>query len=134
MIRATFRPTTDNPFDGIDVGRDSSPAFADIDNDGDLDLVVGEYEGELKYYENVGGATAPAYVLRSGDADPFEGIDVGDYSTPVLADVDGDGDLDLVVGAKDGTVSYFKNTGSLTSPDFEKKEGDSRRNEVRELR
>ena len=43
-------------FDGIDVGFESAPALADLDDDGDLDLVVGELNGLLYYYENVGSA------------------------------------------------------------------------------
>ena len=75
-------------FDGIDVGFESAPALADLDDDGDLDLVVGEYDGVLNYYENVGNATSPTYEAVTGAANPFDGVDVGWYSTPALADVD----------------------------------------------
>ncbi|KAH8075002.1 hypothetical protein JL721_986 [Aureococcus anophagefferens] len=109
---------TANPFYGIDVGAWSKPAFADVDGDGDLDLVVGEYDGTLFYYENVGSAASPSYEAVTGAANPFDGIDVGWHSAPALADLDGDGDLDLVVGEDDGTLFYYENVGSAASPDY----------------
>ncbi|MDJ0679108.1 MAG: FG-GAP-like repeat-containing protein [Xenococcaceae cyanobacterium MO_167.B52] len=43
-----------NPFDGIDVGTDASLHFNDVDNDGDLDLFVGENAGgQFNYFENL---------------------------------------------------------------------------------
>ena len=107
------------PFDavglyGIYVGSSSAPELADFDNDGtlrpcpsidelrlhnfvartgDLDLVVGEATGNLKYMENTGTSTAPAFVLRTGSANPFDGIYVGFNSAPAVADIDGDGTL-----------------------------------------
>jgi hypothetical protein len=100
-----------NPFDGIVLSSQSTPSFVDLDGDGDLDLVVGASDGTLKYYENIGSATAPVYM--AGATNPFDGIDVGTQSTPTLADLDGDGDLDLVVGASDGTLHYYENTGPV---------------------
>ena len=103
----TERTGAANPFDGVDVGDRSTPSFADLDGDGDLDAVVGERDGTLRYFENTGSATAPAFTARTGAANPFNGVDVGYRSTPSFADLDGDGDLDAVVGENDGTLHYF---------------------------
>ncbi|KAH8049652.1 hypothetical protein JL720_15559 [Aureococcus anophagefferens] len=107
-----------SPFDGIDVGYRRSPAFADLDGDGDLDFVVGADDGGVHYFENVGSAASPSYVAVTGSASPFDGIDVDDDSRPVLIDLDGDGDLDLVVGEPFGTLSYHENVGSVASPSY----------------
>ena len=58
---------------------------------GDLDLVVGNVDGELIYVENTGTSKAPVFVQRTGSANPLDGIDVGDSSAPALGDLDGDG-------------------------------------------
>ncbi|PZV25616.1 MAG: VCBS repeat-containing protein, partial [Snowella sp.] len=89
---------TANPFNGVSVGLLSAPTLADIDGDGDLDAIVGETGGTLKYYKNTGSSTAPVYTAQTGTANPFNGISVGKNSTPTLADIDGDGDLDAIVG------------------------------------
>jgi hypothetical protein len=112
-----------NPFNGIDVGSRSTPTFADLDGDGDLDAIVGENSGTLKYYRNTGTATTPIYSEQTGAANPFNGIDVGSRSTPTLADLDGDGDLDAIVGENSGTLKYYKNTGSATTPVYAERIG-----------
>ena len=85
-----------NPFNEINVGRDGSPAFVDLDGDHDLDLVVGEsIYGVLIYLENAGNSTTPVFAQKSGSANPFDGIDVGYWTTPALADIDNDGTLGL---------------------------------------
>ena len=108
----TERTGAANPFNGVDVGTVSTPSFADLDGDRDLDAVVGAYDGTLHYFENTGTAVAPAFTVRTGAANPFDGIDVGGFSAPSFADVDADGDLDAMVGERDGTLNYFRNTGS----------------------
>ena len=60
---------------------------------GDLDLVVGNKDGVLIYIENTGTSTAPAFVQRTGSANPFDGIDIGSSSAPALGDFDNDGTL-----------------------------------------
>ena len=109
----SYSTTSPNPFSGIDVGSFSAPTFADIDGDGDLDAVVGEGDGTLNYFENIGSSSSPSYSTTSPN--PFSGIDVGFSSAPTFADIDGDGDLDAVVGKFDGTLNYFENIGSSSS-------------------
>ena len=91
----------------IDVGIDSSPAFADLDGDGDLDLYVGDKYGFINVYRNDGGSFVKKGKLQADGSE----IDVGAHSSPVFADLDGDGDLDLYVGNNDGTISVFINEG-----------------------
>ena len=73
-----------NPFNGIDVGNTSAPSFADLDGDGDLDVMVGESHGVLNYFQNTGSATAPAFTAPTGDANLFNGVDVGDLQRAQL--------------------------------------------------
>ncbi|MFN7306511.1 MAG: beta strand repeat-containing protein, partial [Alphaproteobacteria bacterium] len=120
MDGADGRPA--NPFNGIDVGNRSTPSFVDLDGDGLLDLVSGERYGTLLAWRNTGSATAPAFTAMDGvsgrPANPFNGIDVGRYSTPSFVDLDGDGRLDLVSGGRYGAVIAWRNTGSATTPAF----------------
>ena len=107
-----------NPVNGITVSSESVPTFVDIDGDGDQDLFVGQYDGTVAYYKNTGTATTPVFTLETGVNNPLDGIDVGYGSYPVFADIDGDGDQDLFIGDYDGTIFFYKNTGTATAPVF----------------
>ncbi|MFA5124041.1 FG-GAP-like repeat-containing protein, partial [Zavarzinia sp.] len=105
-----------NPLAAVNVGADSTASFADIDGDGDLDAIVGAADGTLSFFENTGTTAAPVYVQRTGSANPFDAIDVGSGSTPSFADMDSDGDLDVIVGDAGGTFTYLLNTGTTLAP------------------
>jgi hypothetical protein len=107
-----------NPLDGLPASGNAAPALGDLDGDGDLDLVAGEHYGQFQYFENTGSATSPAFLAQTGAANPLDGQDLGSESIPALGDLDGDGDLDLVAGHYGGSLVYFENTGSATSPAF----------------
>src|SRR5204862_94772 len=74
------------------------------DGDGRLDLVIGEYYGAVRAYRNTGSGFAAFEV------NPFRDIHVGRLATPVFVDLDGDRDLDLVVGSKSGALVAYENT------------------------
>ena len=112
-----------NPLDGVDAGYFSKPVLADLDNDGDNDLVAGNFSGEIVYFENTGTAVTPGFTRHTGAANPLNGIDAGNFSIPELADLDDDGDLDLVAGSRGGTLHYFENTGTATDPAFTQRTG-----------
>lgn len=90
-------------------GSNATPTLGDLNGDGLLDLVIGEASGELNLYRNVGSRTAPRFELVS---DRFLALDVGRRSTPVLADLDGDGKLDLLIGSEEGGVQLWRNSGT----------------------
>ena len=109
-----------NPFNGVVIGNGyfTTSAFGDIDGDGDIDAIFGEGNGTITYYENTGTKTSPVFTLQSGTSNPFNGIEVDYLSTPALVDIDRDGDLDLFIGDYYGDITYYKNTGTKTSPVF----------------
>ncbi len=100
----------EEPLVDLTRGSHASPALGDLDGDGDLDLVAGESSGELNVWRNDGTATAPSFSLIT---DTLMAIDVGRRSAPALADLNGDGHPDLVVGSESGETRVLWGTGAL---------------------
>ena len=108
---------TDTNFGGL-LGsglRAFHPTLGDLDADGDLDMLVGEENGTLAYVLNNG--TAANYSFGSPQPN-WNGIDVGLYSAPQLADLDADGDLDLFIGERTANLNFYKNIGTLAAANF----------------
>jgi hypothetical protein len=100
-------------YDSIDVGEKSTPCFADIDDDGDFDLFVGNEEGRIVFYQNDGNSTSPLWEKIT---DNYDSIDVGDKSVPAFVDIDSDSDLDLFIGEKEGGINFYRNDGTKKVP------------------
>ncbi len=109
-----------NPLASYSEANSSFVAFADIDSDGDLDAFIGQYGGTVKFLSNQGTATLPNFVEADGSTivNPLLSVAVNGYAAPAFVDIDNDGDLDAFVGSLDGSVKYYQNQGSASTPDF----------------
>jgi hypothetical protein len=85
---------TPHPPGGNVYSIEASPAVADLEGDGRLEIAVGSWDGRMYLWDDAG--------------QPLEGwpIEVEDQiiSSCALVDLDGDGRLDVVVGSKDGNL------------------------------
>lgn len=97
----------------------SWPAPVDWDGDGDLDMLIGSFDGRLWLRTNTGTRTEPVYAKESvavhAGGVPLQ---VECHADPFVADWNGDGRWDLVVGSGDGSVGWYENTGTATAPVF----------------
>ena len=91
----------------IDTHMTTSIRLGDVDGDGALDLLAGNYSQTNRLY------------LNNGGADPFSGVTGSDISSDAhdtwfieLGDVDGDGDLDMLTGNSGQTTCLYLNNGS----------------------
>lgn len=125
-LAAAFNDASDgyyaNPFYTMSFGLRSTPAFADLDGDGDNDMLLGLQSGTFEYYKNTSATILP-YVLQNGawnsstkTGNPFYGIDLGDFTRPIFVDFDNDGDKDVIVGTSylpnNQSVYYYENDGA----------------------
>lgn len=97
------------------------PTFGDLDGDGDADMCIGDFDGFIHYFQNIAAAGNPAnfnYISIVIDNSTSNPIDVGNYSTPQLIDIDRDGDLDLIIGERAGNLNYYQNTGTTSAFSF----------------
>lgn len=104
-----------------------NPTLGDLDDDEDLDLIIGSLSSSdppMLAYRNTGTKYIPEWTL---DSSLIENIEIpGNRLTPTLADLDYDGDLDLIMGAKKeedgvwmGRLYFYNNTGTKTAPNWQ---------------
>jgi len=98
----------------VGAGYHPAPAFGDLDGDGSMDIILGTWSDELRYLTRDGGDRFGPTIVD----DAFVRIPRGRNTTPTLGDLDGDGDLDLLVGESSGTLNYFENLGTPLRPEF----------------
>ena len=84
-----------------------APSFYDTDNDGDLDAIIGEFNGYLLHYNQ----TESGWEYNGRYLD----LDLNGKSKPAWGDIDQDNDDDLVIGTKDGMVSVYINNGDINN-------------------
>jgi hypothetical protein len=97
----------------------TSIAAVDWDDDGDLDLILGAYEGGLYRCMNIGTKSEPKFEatnhqIKIGD-EPFK---LSSLSNPRVVDWNQDGLWDLLVGTSQGEVHVLTNKGEKGKPEF----------------
>lgn len=110
----------------LDFGTGAAPLFWDYNNDGLLDILVGneqhylgqnQLESSLYLLENVGTATQPVYRLVDQDF-----ANIRQYGqrrlVPTLGDLNKDNLPDLLLGLDNGQLLYFENRGTTNAPNF----------------
>jgi len=101
----------------LDVGGKASPCVADWNEDGKKDLVMGNGSGEIFVFLNEGTNENPVFgkpIKLNGGS-----LDVGSNSSPDMADWNGDGKKDLIVGNDKGEIFVFINRGKNEDPQFD---------------
>jgi len=99
-------------FSGLNAGQNPVPDLADVDDDNDLDMVVGFSEnGGVKIYINSGTATTAQF----SEINTITIGDVGLYAYPNFCDLDADNDQDIVVGRDSHGFIYYQNNGTPQS-------------------
>jgi hypothetical protein len=100
------------------TGTASAAHAADWDGDGDYDLIIGTITGYVYLVQNEGTPESYSFGKEQQLKAGGNSIHVDRSAGPFTADWDGDGDLDLLVGADDGSVSLYCNTGDRKSPEL----------------
>jgi len=85
----------------LKMDSNTSPALADLDNDGRVEIIVGDDAGLLHVFTR-DGSELPGFPRLAGNR-----IE----SSPTVVDIDGNGMLDIIVGAADDYVYAWSSVG-----------------------
>ena len=111
----------------IENGTASIPILVDLTNDGLKDLVIANYYSfkpilskvsRLAFYKNTGSTTQPEFSLVENDFLNLSTTNFGLKMVPTFGDLTGDGKPELILGLEDGTLVYFVNTSTSSTPSF----------------
>ncbi|GEM_PF-263573 len=111
----------------IEVGARSLPAFGDVNGDGLIDMAIGTevYEtngnpdfAKVELYLNVGTATDPVFEHAESDLGAAHQYE-WNLCHPALADLNGDGKAEMLIGDDQGRLHYFSNLSTGNTYNFQ---------------
>lgn len=89
----------------------TQPCFADVNNDGKYDLILGTNTSGLQFYDNIEDHLNDTFTYTSPIVDDY----LGSRTTSTITDITGDGKLELLTGNIDGGLIIFSQD---PPPDF----------------
>lgn len=128
LLQTVYLNQLDAP---LDAGSLAIPTAVDWDDDGDLDLVVGNSAGHLLLFENTGSTQTPVWAegrplvadgvpirLLPGPDGSVQGAgeNYWGYTNVIVVDWDGDGLKDVIATGNRMTHHFFRNIGRKGAP------------------
>ncbi|MBW1823897.1 MAG: VCBS repeat-containing protein [Deltaproteobacteria bacterium] len=113
-------PTALKDADGLDIAVDSycTPCVVDWNEDHKKDLLLGSGNGTLLVCLNQGSDSDPLFASPRPVKVGEEELDVGSFASPFVADWNGDGKKDLLVGDGEGYIHLYLNINSTGEPNL----------------
>lgn len=105
-----FRNLGDLRFLAIDADRGDAFLLADLDQDGQVDRIDREADGSIVLRRG-------SLLQAAGPSETLPASGVGDHS-PIVSDIDGDGDFDLVGASAAGGLEVWRSAARPSTPSF----------------
>ncbi len=102
----------------LDVGQYATPEVTDWNGDGLRDLLVGGGEGTIGLFINEGSPSTPVFNTYNQVMEGDSPLWTDGSAAPAVADMNGDGLPDLLVGELSNRIRYYENRGAAGAPEF----------------
>ncbi len=107
------KPGFPKPLRSSDNDKSPSPALADMNNDGFVDIVAAGTDGKIYVWDHTGAVVGP------WNGKPYSTLtNTASEASPVVADIDGDGMNDVVMGDENGMLTALSGVDGLPLPGF----------------
>jgi hypothetical protein len=110
--------------DMIDIGEGAYPLLFDVNQDGLIDLLIGNRKlshdsietSSINYYKNTGTTKTPQFEFVTDDYFEISQQNIGQALYPAFMDINGDHAPDLLLGNLNGNIYYIINAADVGHP------------------